>query len=82
MGFDDFARDLKTQRAVTRELEIIGEAAKRLSEEFKKARPQIPWREVTDMRNFLIHDYLAVDPQEVWNAGTKGVKELKLSLQV
>ncbi|MCK4532547.1 DUF86 domain-containing protein [bacterium] len=53
---EDFYQDLKTQRAVRATLEIIGEASKKLPDEFKKKHSGIPWRDMTDMRNVLIHD--------------------------
>lgn len=77
MTFDTFAFDKKTSLAVTRELEIIGEATKRLSDGFKEQYPSIPWKKIAGMRDFLIHDYMAIDLREVWNAATKDVKELK-----
>ncbi len=73
--------DLKTQLAVTRELEIIGEASKRFSPEFKDLHGSIPWRRIAGMRDFLIHDYMQVDLKEVWKAATEGIPELKLALE-
>ena len=81
MDFEGFENDIKTQHAVARELEIIGEAAKRLSEEFKSSRGSIPWRRITGMRDFLIHDYMQVDLKELWKTATEDVKELKLALE-
>ena len=81
MDFDGFENDIKTQRAVTRELEIIGEAAKRLSVEFKNKHESIPWRRIAGMRDFLIHDYMEVDLKEVWKAATEDIKELKRALE-
>ena len=81
-SFEQFSRDLKPQLAVARELEIIGEAAKRFSEKFKDDRSQIPWRKVTGMRDFLSHDYMAVDLKEVWHVATEDVEELKRALEI
>lgn len=81
LAYEQFADDLKTALAVTRELEIIGEASKRLSEEFKKKRAQIPWRKIGGMRDFLIHDYAEVDFMEVWKAATEDIAELKKVLE-
>ena len=77
MTFKDFEKDKKTQRAVTRDLEIIGEAAKRLSKEQTDKYEQIPWRNIAGMRDFLIHDYMDVDLKEVWKAVKEDVSELK-----
>ena len=81
LSFDDFTGDLKTQLAITRELEIIGEASKRLSPAFKSNLGNIPWKKITDMRNFLIHDYLDIDLEIVWKAATEDIAELKHALE-
>ncbi len=64
---EDFLSSLQLQDAVIRRVEIIGEAAGNLSEETKASLPNLPWRDMTDMRNFLIHQYGDVDPQVVWD---------------
>lgn len=64
---EDFFEDLKTQSSVLHQLQIIGEAVKRLSEEFREAHPEIPWRRVAGMRDHLVHAYDAVDVDEIWN---------------
>jgi len=67
MEYAAFLQDTKTQDAVVRNLEIIGEAAKQVSEEFKNASPQIPWKNIAGMRDKLIHDYFGVNLDIVWN---------------
>lgn len=81
LTFEDFKNDLKTQFAVTRELEIIGEVAKRLSEKFKEEHSHIPWRKISGMRDFLIHDYTEIDLKEVWKAVIEDVPELAKELE-
>lgn len=66
-GEKDFLADKKTQDAVLRKLEVIGEATKRLSTDLKTANPDIPWRQIAGMRDKLIHDYFGVDLTLVWN---------------
>lgn len=61
-----FNADRKTQDAVVRNLEIIGEAVKRLSAGLTEAHPDIPWRQIAGMRDKLIHDYFGVDLDLVW----------------
>lgn len=56
-----FSSNEMLQSAVIRELEIIGEAAKRISEKMKRDNPEIPWRLITGTRDKLIHDYMGVD---------------------
>ena len=52
--------------AVVRELEVIGEAAKNITKEFQQTHPEILWRDITDTRNKIIHDYMSVDYDLVW----------------
>ena len=68
--------DTKSQDSVIRRLEIIGEAARRISEETRKAYPNLPWREMIGMRNFLIHDYDDVDIHIVWKTVKKDLPDL------
>lgn len=65
---DTFENNLMIQSAVIRQIEIMGEATKRLSDQFRESSPQIPWRNIAGMRDILIHAYDHVDPDEVWNA--------------
>lgn len=66
ISVDDFLRDDVLQDAIIRRIEIIGEAVGRLPESLKALYPEIPWRDIKDMRNKLVHDYGHVDPQLVW----------------
>jgi uncharacterized protein with HEPN domain len=65
--WDEFYADMQCQDAVVRRIEIIGEAARRLSQETRDKYPQIPWREMTSMRNLVIHEYDVVDINQVWD---------------
>ena len=64
---DQFAEDAKTFDAVVRNLEIIGEAAKRLPEEIRSKSPQIEWRKIAGLRDILIHKYSAIDVDIIWD---------------
>jgi len=55
------------QNAVIKALEIVGEAASRISEETRQAHPEFPWKEIIGMRNRLVHAYFDVDWRAVWN---------------
>ncbi len=63
---EQFFADQRTQDAVVRRFEIIGEAARHLSPIALKALPDVPWNLMVGMRNLLIHDYDDVDPKRVW----------------
>lgn len=65
-GRDAYFADRKTQDAVSRNLEIVGEAAKQLSMEVRNAQPSIPWKRIAGMRDVLIHQYFGVDLAIVW----------------
>jgi uncharacterized protein with HEPN domain len=66
LNFDGFARDEKTTFAVIRALEIIGEAARKIPKSIRSSYPDIPWQDMTGMRDKLIHDYFGVDLRVVW----------------
>ncbi len=66
MSLDDFGRDLIRQAAVLYQITIIGEAVGRMSDELKSRHPDIPWRRVRDMRNFVVHQYHDVDLDLLW----------------
>jgi len=66
-GKNSFFNDIKTQDAVIRNLEIIGEAAKKISMELKSAHSNIPWKRISGMRDKLIHDYFGVNLDLVWD---------------
>ena len=75
-----YASDEKKDLAARR-IEIIGEAMKNLPKEFKKAHPEIAWRDAQDMRNVLIHEYFEIDYGIVWQTVTKFIPKLKRQLQ-
>ena len=74
ISFEEFVVDTKTIDAVVRNFEIIGEAANRLSEEFKDLHQNIDWFRIRGFRNRIVHDYFGIDYSIVWQ-----VKETYLS---
>jgi uncharacterized protein with HEPN domain len=76
-----FSIDNRTQDAVVRQLEIIGEATKRISKEFRNKNPQVPWSEMAGMRDILIHNYIDVDLGIVWKTASESIGELKALLE-
>ena len=67
-GRDAFMADTMIQDAVVRNFEIIGEAAKRTSEDLRRQHAEIPWRQAAGFRDVLSHDYMSIDLTLVWNA--------------
>jgi uncharacterized protein with HEPN domain len=63
--FDEFLTDKIYQNAVIRSLEVIGEAAKQVSTEFRHQHPELPWREMAGTRDRLIHGYFSVNLEEI-----------------
>jgi uncharacterized protein with HEPN domain len=80
-GKDAFYQTRMIQDAVIRNLEIIGEATKNLSPDFRLAHPEIPWRQMAGLRDVLIHDYLHVDLEEVWLVIENDLTELKRKIE-
>ncbi|MFN2379590.1 MAG: DUF86 domain-containing protein [Bacteroidales bacterium] len=72
-----FSSDTLVQDAVVRQLEIIGEATKRISKKLKEENPQVPWSDMAGMRDVLIHDYIDVDHDIVWRTASESIGELK-----
>lgn len=76
-GKEAFLADSKTRDAVLRNLEVIAEATKRLSDEAKAAHPDIEWRGIVAMRNFVLHEYPDIAPERVWEVVEREVPQLK-----
>lgn len=79
-GKSRFHRDDMVQDAVIRNLEIIGEAAKRIDEDYRAACPDIPWRALAGLRDVLIHQYEGVDIGRVWAIVEKDLPPLKQAI--
>ncbi len=76
-GRDAFFADRKTQDAVIRNVEIIGQAVKGLSERTRALEPAVPWRQIAGMRDKLIHEYFGVDLALVWDVVERDLPTLR-----
>jgi uncharacterized protein with HEPN domain len=66
-GRDAFKNDELIQTWILHHIQILGEAAARLSDEFQERHPDIPWFKIIGMRNILVHDYFGIDIEAVWS---------------
>jgi uncharacterized protein with HEPN domain len=77
---DDFLKNETLRRAFVRSLEVIGEATKKLPDEFRARYPQVEWRAMAGMRDRLIHGYFGVDHDLIWEVVTQKVPDLRIAL--
>ena len=75
-GKEPFLADRKSQDATVRNLEIIGEAVKKLSPRLRSTRPDVPWKRIAGMRDKMIHDYFGVDHRLVWDVVERELPKL------
>ncbi len=76
ISITQFLKDRKAQRAVERNLEILGEAARKLSLNFQEDNPDIPWRMMVAQRNVLAHEYGEIKQDRIWRVATDQIPDL------
>ena len=81
MTLNEFLTDSKTQDACVRQLEVAGEAAKRISMPLRERFTKVPWKDMAGMRDRLIHQYINVDLMIVWLAITEDATPILISLE-
>jgi uncharacterized protein with HEPN domain len=82
MSPGEFEKNQQVQDAVLRRIEIIGEAVKNLPEDLRGDNPQVPWRQIAGTRDKVIHDYLGVDVELIWNEARILLPELRAQVRV
>lgn len=75
-SLEQYRQDLNLKLATERRLEIIGEAARRLSDPFRARHPEIPWRSIIGLRNVLAHEYAEIDDERVWRVAIDEIPKL------
>lgn len=73
----EFKKKDMVQDAVVRQIEVIGEATKQLSDEEREKYPEIPWKDIAGMRDNLIHNYFGVDLEQVWQTVKQDIPHLE-----
>ncbi|MEW6750071.1 MAG: DUF86 domain-containing protein [Candidatus Latescibacterota bacterium] len=81
MDYPLFLGDTRTQDAVVRNIQILGEAAKNTSEALRLQYDQVPWRSIAGMRDRLVHGYFGVNLEIVWNVVTRALPDLEVRLR-
>ena len=76
-GRAEFETDELIQTWVIHHIEILGEAARRISPELRNAHPEVPWGQMSAMRNVLAHDYFGIDVERVWNTAEHDLPRLR-----
>ncbi len=76
LSFEAYVARSMTRMAVERALEIVGEAARRVSDPFKAGHPEIPWRDLIGLRNVLTHDYGEIKSERLWEIATSDAPRL------
>ncbi len=79
--FEQFVADRKTQDAVVRNLEIMGEAAKHISIGLRKRHSEIPWKSLAGVRDRIVHDYFGINYEMIWQIVTKELPGLDANLK-
>jgi len=81
LTYKKFMRARLVQDGVIRQITIIGEASRQTAPDFQSAHPEIPWADVIGMRNILVHDYLGVNLNDVWEVTQEDLPKLKKQLK-
>ena len=79
--YQDFMNNHLVQDGIVRQVEIVGEATKNLSQKIKNKYSEVPWKDIAGMRDKLIHGYFGVDLDAVWDTAKKDIPKLKIQIK-
>ena len=79
--YEQFVADIRIYYSVMKNIEVIGEAANMLTKDFRLEHPEVPWRDIIDMRNVLVHDYIHISKDMLWATITKDISHLKVHIE-
>ena len=82
ISYDGLINDEMRMDAIVRNLEIIGEASKNISEEIKNKYPLVEWKKITSFRNILAHDYFGLDSEILWDIIKNKLPNLKKNIKI
>lgn len=77
----EFWRDTEKQDAVLRQLQVLGEAARKVSAALRDAHPEVPWHQIAGMRNKVVHEYFVVDLEVVWETALVDIPAIRPALE-
>ena len=80
-GRAEAAKSKLVLNGVVRQLQVVGEAVKRISPETKELAPNVPWKQIAGMRDKLVHDYFDIIPEQVWNAAFNDIPKLREAVE-
>lgn len=81
VGEGDFWGDREKQDAVLRQLQVLGEAARKVSGSLRESHPEVPWHQISGMRNKVVHEYFVVDLEVVWETALVDIPALRPALR-
>ena len=81
LSYDEFSRNGMAVDAVVRNLEIIGEAAKKVPTDVKKRHPEVEWRKVAGLRDIIAHEYFGINQVIIWDIVDNKIPKLKASIK-
>ena len=81
ISFEEFKNDIRIYYSVMKNVEVIGEASNMLTRHFREVHDELPWRQIVNMRNVLVHGYAQVSDADLWQTATNDIQPLREQVQ-